>query len=382
MNLKQFFRRFFADKNNGHEPDKVLMITVAIIVVFGIIMLSSATSAYAYATKAQDSYYFFKHQLFGLTLGIIAFLILSRIDYHFWRKYALGFLFFSIVLLLLVFIPGLSAHYGKARSWINVLGFSLQPSEFVKISFLLYLSAWLESRRERLHDLKEGIGPFLVVLGLIAFLMLLQPDLGTLLIISMTSLIVYFVGGGKKRHILAIILVGLLALMILVKIKPYQADRFKCFMDPNYSSSDVCYQVNQSLIAVGSGGFWGRGLGASRQKFMYLPEVGGDSVFPIIGEEVGFLFSGGLIALYLLLFYRGYKIAKHSADHFGRNLAIGIVSWLVVQAIINIGGMVNFMPMTGVPLPFVSYGGSAMLAALAAVGVLANISKHTKDYVQ
>ncbi|MEK7097294.1 MAG: FtsW/RodA/SpoVE family cell cycle protein, partial [Patescibacteria group bacterium] len=144
MNLKQFFRRFFADKNNGHEPDKVLMITVAIIVVFGIIMLSSATSAYAYATKAQDSYYFFKHQLFGLTLGIIAFLILSRIDYHFWRKYALGFLFFSIVLLLLVFIPGLSAHYGKARSWINVLGFSLQPSEFVKISFLLYLSAWLE----------------------------------------------------------------------------------------------------------------------------------------------------------------------------------------------------------------------------------------------
>lgn len=371
-----------AANKNGHEPDKILMITVGIIVVFGLIMLSSATSAYAYATKAQDSYYFFKHQLFGLTLGIVAFFILSKIDYHFWRKYAFGFLFFSIFLLLLVFIPGLSAHYGKARSWINVFGFSLQPSEFVKISFLLYLSAWLESRRERLHDLKEGIGPFLVVLGVIAFLMLLQPDLGTLLIITITSLIVYFIGGGKKRHILVIILAGLLALMVLVKVKPYQADRFKCFMDPNYSSSDVCYQVNQALIAVGSGGFWGRGLGASRQKFMYLPEVGGDAVFPIIGEEVGFLFSAGLIGLFMLLFYRGYKIAKNAPDHFGRNLAIGIVAWLVVQAAINIGGMINFMPMTGVPLPFVSYGGSAMLAALAAIGVLVNISKHTKDYAR
>jgi len=377
LRLKQLVKGIFADRN-GHEPDKVLMVTVGIIVVFGLIMLSSATSAFAYATKAQDSYYFFKHQLFGLSLGIIAFFILSKIDYHFWRRYALGFLFFSIFLLLLVFIPGLSANYGKARSWINVFGFSLQPSEFVKISFLLYLSAWLESRRERLHDLKEGIGPFLVVLGIIAILMLLQPDLGTLLIISITSLLVYFVGGGRKRHILIIALIGILALMVLVRIKPYQADRFKCFMDPDYSSSDICYQVNQSLIAVGSGGFWGRGLGASRQKFMYLPEVSGDSVFPIIGEEAGFLFSGGLIGLYLLLFYRGYKIAKNAPDHFGRNLAIGIVSWLVLQAVINIGGMINFMPMTGVPLPFVSYGGSAMLAALAAIGVLVNISKHTR----
>jgi len=342
-------------------------------------MLSIATSASAYYQHG-SSYYFFKHQLIGLAMGIAGFIFFSRVDYHTWKKFAFWFLIASVGMLLLVFIPGLSAVHGKARSWINIFGFSLQPSEFVKISFLLYLSAWLEKRRFQLKEVSRGIGPFLGVLGIIAVLMLMQPDFGTLSIIIFTSLVIYYVGGGSKKYVLAIIFTGILLLMIMIKIKPYQADRFRCFWNPSYSSSDKCYQLNQSLIAIGSGGFWGRGLGQSRQKFMYVPEVEGDAIFSIISEEIGFIFSSAVVMAYLFLFYRGYLISKHAPDDFGKILAIGIVTWIVSQAMINIGGMINLMPMTGVPLPFISYGGSAMLAALSAIGILVNISKHTRTH--
>lgn len=375
--LKQALNKILTPKVGEHVLDKKLIITVGVIIVFGLIMLSSATAAVAYYNHG-DSYYFFKRQLFGLAVGLLAFWFFSRVDYHRWGKYAFWFLAVSVLLLLLVFIPGLSAEWGKSRSWINIFGYSLQPSELVKISFLLYLARWLESREKRLHNIVEGIGPFLAVLGVIALLMVLQPDVGTMIIIAITSLAVYFVGGGKTKHILVMIVLGLVVLTALVKITPHQQNRFKCFSDPSWSANDKCYQINQSLIAVGSGGIFGRGLGASRQKFMYLPEVSGDSIFAIIGEETGLVFSSVLVLLFLYLFYRGYLIARAAPDNFGRILAIGIVTWLVIQAIINIGGIINFMPMTGVPLPFVSYGGSAMLAALAAVGILVNISKQTR----
>lgn len=376
-NFKKTINKVFKDKESYHEPDAALISVIFVILIFGMVSLSSASSVVAY-DKFGDAYYYFKHQLFGLSVGLIAFWFFSRVDYHIWKKYAFGFLAFSIILLLLVFIPGLSAHYGKARSWINVFGFSLQPSEFVKLSFLLYLSAWLETRKGFLSDVSQGIGPFVVILGIIALLMILQPDIGTLSIVGLTSLIVYFVGGGKKTHIISIILIGILGFTLMVQFKPYQLNRFKCMIDPSFSQADICYQINQSLIAVGSGGFLGRGLGASRQKFMYLPEVSGDSIFAIIAEETGMLVSGLFVLSYLFLFYRGYYIAIHSSDDFGRILAIGISCWLVFQALINIGGIVNILPMTGVPLPLVSYGGSAILAALAACGILVNISKYTK----
>ena len=360
-----------------HEPDKSLISAVFLVVLFGLIVLSSASSIIAY-DKFGDAYYYFKHQLLGLGLGLVAFWFFAKTDYHVWKKYAFGFLIFSIVLLLLVFIPGLSAEWGKSRSWINIFGYSLQPSEFVKLSFLLYLAAWLEVRKEKLHDINLGIGPFVVILGLIAFLMLLQPDIGTLSIIAVTSLIVYFVGGGKFSHVLGIILIGIVAVFLLVQAKPYQANRFKCFFDPEYSKQDICYQVNQSLIAVGSGGFWGRGLGESRQKYMYLPEATGDSIFAIMAEEIGFFFVSIFVLGYLFIFYRGFLIAKYAPDDFGKILSIGIVSWIIIQALINIGGTVNVIPMTGVPLPLVSYGGTAILASLAAFGILVNISKQTK----
>src|SRR3989339_43540 len=344
-NLKRKIKNLLNSYRGFHEPDKKLIVVIFTILTFGLISLSSASSV---------------------------------IDYDIWKEYAFGFLFFSIVLLLLVFIPGLSAHYGKARSWINVFGYSVQPSEFVKLSFLLYLAAWLEARKKDLGEIEKGIGPFIVVLGAIAFLMLKQPDMGTLSIIAITSLIVYFVGGGKIKHILLILLFGVLSFGVMVQFKPYQLNRFKCMIDPSFDAADACYQINQSLIAVGSGGVLGRGLGASPQKYMYLPEVSGDSIFAIIAEETGFVVSVIFIILFLYLFYCGYKIAKNAPDDFGRILAIGISSWIVMQALINIGGIINAMPMTGVPLPLVSYGGSAILAALTACGILVNISRQTK----
>lgn len=375
--LKQKLSLLLLGSRRQHAPDYVLIAIAAVIVIFGLIMLSSATSAFAYV-KYKDSYYFFKNQFFGVLMGLVGFYFFSTIDYHFWKRYAFGMMVVSVVLLLLVFIPGLRAEWGTARSWINIFGFSLQPSEFVKITFLMYLAAWLETRGKDLHDLAQGTMPFLIVLGVIGALMLLQPDFGTLSIIGLTAMIVYFVGGGNIKHILVIGLIGVLALSIMLKIKPYQADRFRCFIESGYSADKACYQVNQALIAVGSGGFWGRGLGASRQKFMYLPEVSGDAIFPIIGEEVGFIFSAALILLFCALYYRGYLIGRSSPDRYGKILAIGLSSWLGLQAIINIGGMLNIMPMTGVPLPLVSYGGSAILAAMCGVGLLVNISKHTK----
>ncbi|MDO8668076.1 MAG: putative lipid II flippase FtsW [bacterium] len=376
--LFAWFHKIISSSNKHDEADKGLLIIVGAILVFGLIMLASASSIISYNTYHQDSYFILKHQLFGLILGLGFFWFFSKVDYQIWRKYALWMLVASIGLLLLVFIPGLAGTWGTSKSWINVFGFSLQPSEFVKITFLLYLAAWLEGRKKQLAEVSRGIGPFMVILGAIALLMILQPDMGTLTIIALASFIVYFIGGGSVKHLVALVLLGLTALVIMVNIYPYQANRFKCMMDPSFSKKEICYQINQSLIAVGSGGWFGRGLGASRQKFSYLPQAQNDAIFPIISEEIGFIFSVGLILLYLALFLKGVAIAKKAPDDFGKILAVGIVSWITLQALINIGGMVNIMPMTGVPLPMISYGGSAMIAALASIGILANISKQGK----
>jgi len=314
-----------------------------------------------------------------LAVALVFFFITYKVDYHFWKKYAKFFLIFSIILLILVFIPGLRAEYGTARSWINIFGQSFQPAELVKVSFLIYLATWLEAKKQELKSFSGGVIPFLIILGVISGLMLAQPDLGTLFIIIFTAVVVFFAGGGRISHIvLGGVLAGLALLLMLSMHSTYQSDRFKCLQDPSYSADDKCYQINQAMIAVGSGGLLGRGLGESRQKYLYLPEVWGDAIFPVIAEELGFIFSALLILLYLFIFYRGLLIARAAPDLYGSSLAIGIVVWLSVQTFLNIGGMINLIPMTGVPLPFVSSGGSATLSALLTMGILINISKYTK----
>ena len=371
-------RKISTAHSDGHEPDKSLIAAVIFLLVFGLVMLFSASSIVSYSRYGNTYHYFFR-QLIWVLFALGVFWVVSRIDYRWFKKFAAFFLLASILLLLLVFIPGLRAEYGTARSWINVFGFSFQPSELVKLSFLIYLATWLEAKRNELHDFWAGTVPFFAILGIIALLMIAQPDLGTLFIIGFTSVVVFFAGGGKLTHIILVISLAVLAfLFVLNPGSSYQSDRFKCLKDPSYSAQDKCYQINQSLIAVGSGGWFGRGLGQSRQKFMYLPEVWGDSIFPIIAEEIGFIPSTLLILLFLFVFYRGLLIARAAPDLYGSMLATGIVVWLAVQTFLNIGGMINLIPMTGVPLPFISSGGSAVLANLIALGILVNISKQTK----
>lgn len=360
------------------EVDKNLMVAVFILLIFGLVMLSSVSSVASYA-KYGNAYHFLFKQVIAVIIGLGLFFIFSRLDYHIWRKYAVMALLASLFLLLLVFIPGIRSESGTARSWISLFGFSFQPAELVKLTFLVYLATWLEAKKGQLSSFEGGVFPFIVIMGVISILMMAQPDFGTLFIIAFTSMVVFFVGGAKFSHIVIIILLAALLVFLMLSLKSsYRDDRFKCLKDPGYSPQDKCYQINQSLIAVGSGGWLGRGLGQSRQKFLYLPEVWSDAIFPIIAEEIGFIFCVLLILLFFFIFYRGLMIARGAPDAFGRLLATGIISWLAVQTFLNIGGMINLIPMTGVPLPFVSAGGTAVLSALIGVGLLASISRQAK----
>jgi cell division protein FtsW len=371
-------KKLFGPQPGEHEMDKSLLSALFVLIVFGLVMLFSASSVVSYA-KFGNTYHYLLSQFLGLAVGFIFFFITLRVDYHDWKKFSGFFLFLTFILLLVVFVPGLRANYGTARSWIVLFGYSIQTSELVKISFLIYLASWLEAKKDSLGSFTNTTLPFIIILGIISLLMIAQPNLGTLFVIAFTSLIVFFVGGGRATHLILIMLLAALALATMLILHPsYQTDRFLCLKDLNYSTQDKCYQVNQSLIAVGSGGIFGRGLGKSREKFLYLPEVWADSIFPIIAEETGFIFSALLIILYLFIFYRGLLIARYAPDIYGSMLAVGIVVWLAVETFLNIGGMTNLIPMTGVPLPFISAGGSAALSSLIAMGLLLNISKQTK----
>ena len=374
--------RFNKERKSSRKPDKGLLISIGLLLVLGLIFLSSASAVVAYA-KTGSSYFFFSRQLMIMLFGLICGYVFYRIDYRFWKQHAFLFLIISCAFLCLVFIPGISLAHSSSKSWINVFGFSLQPSEFVKIFFLIYLAAFLESRRNDLANLRQGFGPFFAILGLIAILMLLQPDLGTLFIIGATSLVVYFVAGGKISHFVIIGLLAILFLFITVQLKPYQMERFKCVFNPGTNTQTQCYQLDQSLIAVGSGGWFGRGLGQSQQKFLYLPEVYGDSIFAVVAEEIGFIFSTAFIFLCLFIFYRSMIVAKNAPDIFGKIIATGIGAWIIIQTFLNIGGVIGLIPMTGVPLPFVSQGGSSLLAIMIALGILLNISQQgTKHEVR
>ena len=245
---------------------------------------------------------------------------------------------------------------------------------------MIYLATWLEAKKGQLKEATSGIIPLLGSLLVIGGLMLAQPDFGTLFIILFASFAAFFVAGGKLSHIIIAMLLGILALgLMFYANSSYQSDRFRCYQNPSYDSQDECYQINQSLIAVGSGGWFGRGLGQSRQKFMYLPEVWGDSIFPIIAEEIGFVFSTSILLLLLFLFYRILQVAKDAPDSYGSSLAVGVVAWLSIQSFLNIGGQLNLIPMTGVPLPFISAGGSSAISSLIALGIVINISKQTRS---
>jgi cell division protein FtsW len=370
-------------KPNYHTPDYLLIFAFGALIIFGLIMLSSAGAAISYE-KFGDSFYFVKHQiLLGLLPGLFLLFVMASINYQLWKKIAVPMLGVSIVLLVLVFIPGVGAEFGSAKSWVHVGNFfSFQPAELVKITFLLYLANWLERRGVAgIKDFYYGFLPFIFLLGVISVLMIKQPDMGTLSVIIFMSMAVFFASGAKIKHVAMMVAGGVASIYAMILYSPYRAARLTTFLHPELDPQGIGYHINQAFLAIGSGGIFGRGFGHSRQKFQYLPEAIGDSIFAIIGEELGLIFCVIIIGLFVFIMYRAMKVAKNSIDQFGRLITIGIISWFTFQAFFNISSMIGLTPMTGIPLPFISYGGTALAVNMAAIGILINISRQTKKSV-
>lgn len=359
-------------------PDYVLLSLVGILTVFGLVALSSASSVVSYE-KFGSSFYLVRHQLiFGVLPGLALFFLGLHLPYRRVRQMAVLLLAVAVLLLILVLIPGVGRKLGGSRSWFTIGAISFQPAEFVKLAVILYLAAWFESRRERVGEFKPGFLPFALTVGVIGFLIMLQPDVGTLAITGALALFMAYVGGMRLTHLAGAVAVGLLLLFILVKVAPYRTARLAAFVNPELDPQGVGYHINQALIAVGSGGMFGAGLGHSRQKFRYLPEATGDSIFPIIAEELGFIISAGFIVLIIVILWRMFRIARDAPDLFARYTVAGIAGWLGIQSFVNISSMLGVLPLTGLPLPFVSYGGTALAMEMLAIGIVGSISRHAK----
>ncbi len=358
-----------------HPPEYALVALVAGLLVFGLVMLASATGPTAFQ-KFGDSYYFLKRQvLFGVLPGLVLFLICLRLPVERLKKISPFMLPAAAFLLCLGFIPGLRAGYGSG-SWITLLGASLQPSELAKLCLILYFAWWLARRDEdAIKGFWTGFVPFTITVGIVVAMMMLQGDLGTTAVIIAFLFSMYIAAGAPLKHLAVLFAAGFVMFLIFIKIAPYRAARLEIFLRPDLDPQGVGYHINQARLAIGSGGWFGLGLGKSRQKFQYLPEVAGDSIFAIIAEELGFVLSAALIAAYLYLVRLGFRIAERSHDPFAKYAAVGITAWIGFQAILNISAMVGIMPLTGVPLPLISHGGSALLGNLAALGLLGSISR-------
>lgn len=363
--------------NRSNTIDRSFFVAILILLCIGLLMIASAGVLYG-RTRFGDAYYFFKQQLAGLSVGLVLLYIFSRIDYRVWRKFVTPIFFVALGLLVLVFVPGFGTTvYGAAR-WVQIGPFSFQPSEVMKLAIILYLAAWLSNKEKRkTADFFEGFVPFLAILSIVGFLIIKQPDTGTLGLIFLVSLSIFFASGANIKHMLYLFLAGLSFLFILIKMAPYRMQRFLVYMNPGHDPQGLGYQMTQALLAIGSGGIFGAGLGQSRQKFNYLPEPVTDSIFAVLGEELGLIGTIVIVVLFLFVAYRGMRIARFASDEFGRLVAVGIVSWIVFQAFINMSAISGLIPLTGIPLPFISYGGTSLAVLLASIGILLNISKYS-----
>lgn len=368
-----------APRVRAHHPDYAFLAAAALLVLLGFVFLASASSVVA-LQKMGDSYYYVKRQLlYGLAPGLLLFFVFAHLPYQKLRRLGLVALVGSLVTLGLVFAPYLGYGFGGAHRWLRLGPLLVQPSEFVKLAFLVYLAAWLESRGvERRRSFWGGLVPFALTAGLVIGLVVLQPDLGTASVLAVAAFATYFVAGGNLAHLTLLAGVGGVAGWFIIQSLSHSVRRLTVFLHPELDPQGIGYHINQALLAVGSGGFFGEGLGYSRQKYEYLPQVTGDSIFAIVAEELGFLFTSLVLALMSFFYVRGFRIAKHAPDEFGRYLATGILVWFAWQTCINIASMLGLLPLTGVPLPFVSYGGSALTTLLASLGILTNISRQAK----
>ncbi len=356
--------------------DKIFLFSVITLLVIGFVVFLSASMGIFASNSASFTSIAFKQGFFGIILGAIACFIFSRIDYKIYKKWALPIFISSIILTLLVFIPHVGATINGAKRWIFIAGISLQPVAILNVGFVIYWSAWLNHVKEKVEKFKYGILPLFIILSIIGVILLKQPDTDSFLIICVTGLSMYIIAGGRWKHLLIFVLIGVIGLGALVASRPYLLSRFKTFVNPAANSLTTSYQLQQSLIAVGSGGVAGRGLGQSIQKYNFLPESISDSIFAVLGEEVGFIGSVLVLFVFLFFIHRGFRIATRAPDIFSGLLVIGIVILITIQSFVNIASTLGIIPFSGIPLAFFSQGGTSMLAVLVQMGIVMNVSKN------
>lgn len=353
----------------------ILVLSVTALLGVGMLMIYSSSTLYA-RDRYGDSYYFLKRQLVWTGLGFLLFLLASRVDYHWLRARSRLFLLLGGIMLVAVLIPGVGRKGGGAQRWFCVGGLGFQPSELVKYALIIYLADLLARNQERLEKFRGGFLPPLFVIGVLSGLVMLQPDLGSAVSFVVIGLLMLFLAGARLAHLLLLVFASLPALAVLISQVGYRKQRILSFLNPWADPRGSGFQIIQSLIALGSGGPSGLGLGESRQKLFYLPASTTDFIFSILGEELGFIGTSFVVLLVVGVMVTGYTIARKSRDLFGSLLALGITSMLALQALVNMGVTSGLLPTKGLPLPFVSYGGSNLVSSFLAVGILVNIAAH------
>lgn len=365
-------------KVKPQQFDRYFFIIVVVITVIGL--LSFVSASLGILTRNEGKFYgvLFNQIVLGFVGGLAGLWLTTNIPYQYWRRYALAIFLGTVLATAAVFIPHIGFSHGGAQRWISIGPISFQPAELLKIGFVIYYASWLAWASKQKEEFKYKIVPLIALLAVIAVVLLKQPDTKSLVLIVSAASAMLFVSGVSTKKIIAIVCSGIALIGILAFFRPYLMNRIKTFINPDANSRTSSYQLQQGLIAIGSGGVFGRGLGQSVQKFNYLPEPQGDSIYAVIGEEFGFVGSTILIILYVFLAIRGYTIAMNAADAFGQYLAAGITTLLIAQSFLNIASLVGLFPLTGVPLVFISHGGTSLCIALAAAGIVLNISRYPK----
>lgn len=358
-------------KDHNSLPDRWLLFAICVLSLFGIFMVYDSSVAIAIRDFG-DQYHFVKEQLRWFTIGGFVCGLCAFFDYHKWYKLALPLLGVTIALLLAVFIPAIGVSALGARRWIDLGLFILQPAELAKFSLVVYLAAWFWVKE------KGRFLAFLLLLAMMFGLIIIEPDMGTAAVILAIALSLYFFSGAPLRHFAVLLPVLTLGLVVVAVLSPYRMQRLTSFLNREHDPQGASYQIRQVLIALGSGGMFGLGVGQSRQKYEYLPEANTDAIFAIIGEEFGFFGALGVIGVYATLVWRGFRIAKGAPDRFGQLLAAGVAAWIGIQTTLNLSAMVALMPLTGIPLPLLSYGGSSLVSVLAGLGILLNVSRQRR----
>ncbi|MGM9928952.1 MAG: stage V sporulation protein E [Bacillus sp. (in: firmicutes)] len=365
-------------RTQKNQPDFILIIVTLALLSIGLIMVYSASAVWAAYKFDGDSFFFAKRQLLFAGVGVMGMFFIMNVDYWNWRNWSKVLILICFILLVAVLIPGIGLERNGSRSWIGVGAFSIQPSEFTKLAMIAFLAKFLSENQKHITTIKKGLAPSLGIVFFAFGMIMLQPDLGTGTVMVGTCIVMIFVSGARVMHFVWMGLIGVAGFVALVASAPYRIKRITSYLDPWEDPLGSGFQMIQSLLAIGPGGLFGLGLGQSRQKFFYLPEPQTDFIFAIISEELGFIGGSFVLLLFSLLLWRGIRIALGAPDLYGSFLAVGIISMIAIQVMINISVVTGLIPVTGITLPFLSYGGSSLTLMLMAMGVLLNISRHAR----